>query len=294
MPSLKELQTRRKSIQATKKITSAMKLIAAAKLKRAQEKAQAARPYVAMLSEMLEELMMSPIPLSEAPLLLKGTGKNEVHLLIAATSNRGLCGSFNSSLIRQVHKVIRYHEENKRNIKFICIGRKGYEQLKMKYSSSIIEVFEAFDKPVFSYALKISAYIQEILANKEFDTCSIVYNKFISALNQQVTEQPLIPYTSNLNLRKEGSPKKYPPSYSYEPSEKKILNELLPQNLNIQIFQALLENSASEQGARMTAMDGATRNAEQMIQELNLKYNRTRQAFITKELIEIISGAEAL
>ncbi len=295
MPSLKELRTRKKSVQATKKITSAMKLIAAAKLRRAQEHAQAARPYAMMMSEMLGDLISRITNPSMTPKLLGGTGQEKTHLIIAATSNRGLCGGFNTSIIRYVRHMIQEEETRKRDIKIICIGRKGYDQLKRDYSKYIITTFEALDQPSFSDASNVSQYMLEIFEKNEFDICTIVYNKFISALTQKVTDHRLIPYTpldSSLLLSAENNKSLVP--YCYEPTENQVLTQLLPQNLRIQIFRALLENVASEQGARMAAMDGATRNAEEMIQNLDLTYNRTRQAFITKELIEIVSGAEAL
>ncbi len=295
MPSLKELRTRKKSVQATKKITSAMKLIAAAKLRRAQEHAQAARPYTMMMSEMLGDLISRITNPSMTPKLLGGTGQEKTHLIIAATSNRGLCGGFNTSIIRHVRHMIQEEETRKRNIKIICIGRKGYDQLKRDYSKYIIMTFQALDKPSFSDASNVSKYMLEIFEKNGFDICTIVYNKFISALTQKVTDHRLIPYTplDSSPLLSAGNNTSLVP-YCYEPTENQVLTQLLPQNLRVQIFRALLENVASEQGARMAAMDGATRNAEEMIQNLDLTYNRTRQAFITKELIEIVSGAEAL
>lgn len=295
MPSLKELRTRKKSVQATKKITSAMKLIAAAKLRRAQEQAQAARPYAMMMSEMLCDLIFRITNTSMTPKLLGGTGQEKTHLIIAATSNRGLCGGFNASIIRQVRHMIQEEETNKREFKIICIGHKGYDQLKRDYAQYIITTFEALDKPSFFDASKVSRYILDIFERNEFDFCTIVYNKFVSALTQKVTSHRLIPYTPLDDSPLSSSENRpFLSPYCYEPTETQVWTQLLPQNLSIQIFRALLENAASEQGARMAAMDGATRNAEEMIQGLDLTYNRTRQAFITKELIEIVSGAEAL
>ncbi|MGI4851545.1 MAG: F0F1 ATP synthase subunit gamma [Janthinobacterium lividum] len=298
MPSLKELRIRKKSVQATKKITSAMKLIAGAKLRRAQEKAQAARPYAALMSQMLVKLVGGKAPQTGVSNLLTGSGQNKVSLIIVATSNRGLCGGFNSSIVRHVRRLILMRKSQGQDVKLICIGRKGYEQLKREYRNIIIEIFEAFDKPSFYEARRIADLVLDLFNQQGFDSCSIVYNKFISALSQKVTEHRLIPYTALETLTPQDQAVAFESSttkpYDFEPSEQQVLDELLPKNLAVQIFGALLENMASEQGARMAAMESATRNAEDMIRALDLKYNRTRQAFITKELIEIISGAEAL
>ena len=298
MPSLKELRIRKKSVQATKKITSAMKLIAGAKLRRAQEKAQAARPYAALMSQMLVKLVGGKVPQAGVSNLLTGSGQNKVSLIIVATSNRGLCGGFNSSIVRQVRRLILMRKSQGQDVKLICIGRKGYEQLKRQYRNIIVETFEAFDKPSFYEARRIADLVLGLFNQQGFDTCSIVYNKFISALSQQVTEHRLIPYAALETLAPQDQGVAVESwvvkPYDFEPSEQQVLDELLPKNLAVQIFGALLENMASEQGARMAAMESATRNAEDMICALDLTYNRTRQAFITKELIEIISGAEAL
>ena len=297
MPSLKELRIRKKSVQATKKITAAMKLIAVAKLRRAQEQVQAARPYATLMSDMLCDLVSKMMMTDTTPKLLRGTGQDKTHLIIAATSNRGLCGGFNSSIIREVRRMIRQDETNERLIKIICVGRKGHDQLRRDYEKYIVATFEALDKPTFFEASRISAYINEMFEAGGFDTCTIVYNKFVTALTQKVTAHCLIPYTplnDSLTSLGKGEGGTILSEYDYEPDEAQVLAHLLPQNLSVQIFRMLLENTASEQGARMAAMDGATRNAEDMIRRLDLTYNRTRQAFITKELIEIISGAEAL
>lgn len=297
MPSLKELRIRKKSVQATKKITAAMKLIAAAKLRRAQEQVQAARPYAALMSDMLRDLVSKMMMTDTTPKLLRGTGQDKTHLIIAATSNRGLCGGFNSSIIREVRRMIYQDKINERLTKIICVGRKGHDQLRRDYEKYIVATFEALDKPTFFEGSRISAHINEMFEAGGFDTCTIVYNKFITALTQKVTTHRLIPYTplndslTSLGKADEGI---ILSEYDYEPDETQVLAHLLPQNLSVQIFRTLLENTASEQGARMAAMDGATRNAEDMIRRLDLTYNRTRQAFITRELIEIISGAEAL
>lgn len=297
MPSLKELRIRKKSVQATKKITAAMKLIAAAKLRRAQEQVQAARPYAALMSDMLRDLVSKMMMTDTTPKLLRGTGQDKTHLIIAATSNRGLCGGFNSSIIREVRRMIHQDETNERLIKIICVGRKGHDQLRRDYEKYIVATFEALDKLTFFEVSRISAHINEMFEAGGFDTCTIVYNKFITALTQKVTTHRLIPYTplnDSLTSVGKGEGGTILSEYDYEPDETQVLAHLLPQNLSVQIFRTLLENTASEQGARMAAMDGATRNAEDMIRKLDLTYNRTRQAFITRELIEIISGAEAL
>lgn len=302
MPSLKELRSRKRSVQATKKITAAMKLIAGAKLKRAQEKAQAARPYAALMSQMLVKLVDGKVLQPGVSNLLTGSGQDKVSLMIVATSNRGLCGGFNSSIVRQVRRLILGRKNQGQEVKLICIGRKGYEQLKRDYHQNIIQVFEAFDQPSFYEARRIADLILDLFNRQEFDTCSLVYNKFISALSQKVTEHRLILYTAlevspaqvqNQPIATATQSSTTKP-YDFEPSEQQVLDDLLPKNLAVQVFGALLENMAGEQGARMAAMESATRNAEDMIRTLDLKYNRTRQAFITKELIEIISGAEAL
>ena len=321
MPNLKELRTRKKSVQATKKITSAMKLIAGAKLKRAQEKAQAARPYAMLMSQMLSKILMAKnhhtsTQDAHLPTTSHGYDDRNSHnkvLIIVATSNRGLCGGFNSSIVRHVRHCIDTHKSQQDEVKLICIGQKGYEQLQRNYGADIVKVFQAYDKPSFYDAHHITDFVLNLFHGHAFDICLIVYNKFVSALSQKVTEHRLIPYsplevssntldmsaslhtnthahanTQNIEANTD------PYFYAFEPSEQSVLDKLIPKNLAVQIFGALLENIASEHGARMAAMESATRNAEDMIRQLDLKYNRLRQASITKELIEIISGAEAL
>ena len=297
MSSLKELRTRKKSVRATKKITAAMKLIAAAKLRLAQEQVQAARPYAASMSDMLHDLVSRMKMTDTTPKLLRGTGRDKTHLIVTTTSNRGLCGGFNSSIIREVRRIIHQDEANERLVKIICIGRKGHDQLVRDYGRRIVTTFEALDKPTFFEASKISDYINGMFEVGGFDVCTIVYNKFVTALRQKVTAHRLIPFThfnDSPFICRESEEREILSKYEYEPDEAQVLADLLPQNLGMQVFRTLLENTASEQGARMTAMDSATRNAEDMIRKLDLTYNRTRQAFITRELIEIISGAEAL
>lgn len=293
MANLKELRVRKKSVVATKKITSAMKMISAAKLRRAQELAQASRPYADLMARMMADLISKQEDPSTAPPLLIGNGKSKVHLFVVATANRGLCGSFNSSIVRLAKKKIAEALQDGVTVKILCIGKKGREQLKRDYAALILETINAYDKPRYADAADISRRVKEMFETGEFDLCTIFYNKFVSALTQKVTEQRLIPF-SPLPEEQEPSKASIASSYEYEPSKNQVLTNLLPKNLSVQIYRALLENAASEQGARMAAMDGATRNAEEMIHALELKYNRTRQAIITKELIEIISGAEAL
>ena len=286
MPSLKDLKNRIKSVKSTQKITKAMKMVAAAKLKRAREQAEAARPYSEAMEHLLASLA-SGANASNAPKLLAGTGKDAVHLVVVATSDRGLCGAFNSSIVRATRRKIRELKGAGKKVKLLFIGRKGYEQLHHEFNSMVVGKLE-LPKKKLTYT-DAEQYARDITARfeaGEFDVAHIVYNHFKSAISQVVTFQQIIP----LEVSGGGSDA----VYEYEPSEAEILTDLLPRNLGVQVYHALLENAASEQGARMTAMDNATRNAGDMIKKLNLKYNRTRQAAITKELIEIISGAEAV
>jgi F-type H+-transporting ATPase subunit gamma len=293
MPSLKDLKNRIKSVKSTQKITKAMKMVAAAKLRRAREQAEAARPYSEAMEHLLSSLAAGLQDSPDAPLLLRGTGKQDVQLVIVATSDRGLCGAFNSSIVRATRRKVRELKQSGHTVKLLCVGRKGYEQLFHEFGALMIGNQELATKRI-SYA-DADAIAKNVLARfeaGEFDVASIMYNHFKSAISQIVTFQQLIP----LALESTGSDEVATQglAHDYEPSEGEILSDLLPRNLGVQIYHALLENAASEQGARMTAMDNATRNAGDMIKRLNLKYNRTRQAAITKELIEIISGAEAV
>ena len=306
MPSLKDLKNRIKSVKSTQKITKAMKMVAAAKLRRAREAAEAARPYTEAMERMLLSLAAAVPEGSDGPRLLSGTGKNDNHLIIVATSDRGLCGAFNSSIVRAVRKRIRELQGQGKNVKLFFVGRKGYEQLTTEFGKLSLGRLEIKSRRLgYSDAETIALAVSKLFEEGAFDVAEIVYNTFKSAISQVVTFQQLIPLAlqspesgvqssekstaPNSELR---TPNSTP--YSFEPEESDILAELLPRNLAVQTFRALLENAASEQGARMTAMDNATRNAGDMIKKLNLKYNRTRQAAITKELIEIISGAEAV
>ncbi|MGE0719659.1 MAG: F0F1 ATP synthase subunit gamma [Alphaproteobacteria bacterium] len=295
MPSLKDLRVRINSVKSTRKITSAMKMVAAAKLRRAQEQAEAARPFAERMERMLGSLAGSLASADGAPPLLAGTGKDQVHLLVVATADRGLCGAFNSSIVREARKQIRALLSAGKQVKILCVGRKGRDQLRRDYDRLIVDTITDFQRPRLSYekAAKIAERIAELYAAGEFDVCTIVYNRFRSAITQIVTVQQLIPFAPPAKAATETT-QEAQPVYEYEPDEEQILADLLPRNLAVQVYRALLENNASEQGARMTAMDNATRNAGDMIGRLTLVYNRSRQAAITKELIEIISGAEAL
>jgi F-type H+-transporting ATPase subunit gamma len=294
MPSLKDLKVRINSVKNTQKITSAMKMVAAAKLRRAQEQAEAARPYAERMERVLGSLAASVAGKDSAPALLAGTGRDQVHLLVVMTSDRGLCGAFNSSIVRQARRSLRDLKRDGKTVKILCVGRKGRDQLRREFSGDIIGAMEGVGKPRLNFqaAEKIADRIRQMFGAGEFDVCTLVYNKFKSAMTQIVTAQQLIPFApgaaANQNVDAQMA------LYEYEPDETSILAELLPRNIGMQVYRALLENAASEEGARMSAMDSATRNAGDMINKLTITYNRSRQAYITKELIEIISGAEAL
>ncbi|TDQ86329.1 ATP synthase F1 subcomplex gamma subunit [Dongia mobilis] len=293
MPSLKDLKVRINSTKNTQKITSAMKMVSAAKLRRAQEQAEAARPYAERMEKVLRSLAVSMAGKDNAPALLAGTGRDQVHLLVVMTSDRGLCGAFNSSITRQARKMARDLKANGKQVKILAVGRKARDQMKREFLNEIIATIEDVGKPrlTFDSAAKIAQRISHMFEAGEFDVCTVVYNKFKSAITQIVTPQQLIPFAlSSANENADANAA----IYEYEPDEEAILADLLPRNLSMQVYRALLENAASEQGARMTAMDNATRNAGDMINKLTINYNRTRQANITKELIEIISGAEAV
>jgi len=290
MPSLKDLKNRIKSVKSTQKITKAMKMVAAAKLRRAREQAEAARPFSEAMDRLLSSLAASVNEGSAVPKLLSGTGKDQVHLVVVATSDRGLCGGFNSTIVRATRRKVRELQAMGKTVKLLFVGRKGYEQLAHEFASLIIGKSEINSKKLgYGNAETVAKDLIARFDAGEFDVCHIVYNQFKSAISQVVTFQQIIPLAlpaANDNATSA--------AYEYEPDETEILADLLPRNIGVQVYRALLENAASEQGARMTAMDNATRNAGDMIKKLNLKYNRTRQAAITKELIEIISGAEAV
>ena len=293
MPSLKDLRVRINSVKSTQKITSAMKMVAAAKLRRAQERAEAARPFAQRMERMMASLASGTAGQEGAPALLAGTGRQDTHLVVVMTSYRGLCGGFNSSIAREARRVIRALEADNRKVKIFCIGRKGRDQLKRDMGEKIVGFIDEIGRPSlkFDEAQSVAEKIITMFEAGEFDVCTVVYNRFKSAMTQVVTAQQIIPLPAP---REEDMPDLGGAVYEYEPDEQEILADLLPRNVAVQIFRALLENAASEEGARMTAMDSATRNAGDMINRLTINYNRTRQAAITKELIEIISGAEAV
>ena len=299
MPSLKDLRLRIRSVRSTQKITSAMKMVAASRLRRAQEQAEAARPYAQRMERVLGSLSGRMTGLPGAPPLLVGTGKEETHLIIVATSDRGLAGGFNASILREARRRIREIEAAGRRVLLLIIGRKGRDGLRRDYNPLIRDSLTEVGRRRLSFdeARDIAERVLLLHRAGGFDVCTIIYNRFRSAMTQIVTVQQLIPFAPAAPGQGGPEPEvgvRAGAVYEFEPSEEEILDELLPKNLAVQIFTALLENAASEQGARMTAMDNATRNAGEMIDRLTLNYNRTRQAVITKELIEIISGAEAL
>ena len=296
MPNLKDLKIRINSTKNTQKITSAMKMVSAAKLRRAQEQAVAARPYAERMERVLGSLAASMAGKDNAPALLAGTGSDQVHLLVVMTSDRGLCGAFNSSIVRQARKMARDLKANGKTVNILTVGRKAKEQLKREFQPLIVGSIEDVGKPrlTFDAAAKIAVQIRHMFEAGEFDVCTIIYNKFKSAIAQIVTPQQLIPFALASANENNAAKTADAQLFEYEPDEESILADLLPRNMSMQVYRALLENAASEHGARMTAMDNATRNAGEMINKLTINYNRTRQANITKELIEIISGAEAV
>ena len=293
MPSLKDLRNRIRSVQSTQKITAAMKVVAASRLRRAQEQAEAARPYAQRMQRVLGSLAGRMTGLPNAPPLLVGTGNDQTHLIVVATSDRGLAGGFNASILREARRRIRELEAAGKRVMILTVGRKGRDGLRRDYGRMIHDSLTDIGRRHLSFdeARDIADRVLVLFRDGSFDACTIIFNRFRSAITQIVTAQQLIPFP--VEAEEEAAPRTAG-AYEFEPSEEEILSELLPQNLAVQIYTALLENAASEQGARMTAMDNATRNAGDMIARLTLNYNRTRQAAITKELIEIISGAEAL
>jgi F-type H+-transporting ATPase subunit gamma len=291
MPSLKSLRNRIASVKATQKITKAMQMVAAAKLRRAQAAAEAARPYAERMSRVLGNIALGMKDSPEAPKLLVGSGKDQVHLLVVCTAERGLCGPFNSAIVRLARERASRLEAEGKQVKFLCVGRKGFDQLKRQFEKQIVETIDlrAARSIGYQHAEGIGAKLVALFNDGAFDVATLFFSRFKSVIAQIPTAQQLIPPTLP-----EGESGLGQAVYEYEPDEEEILAELLPRNIATQVFRALLENAASEQGARMSAMDSATRNAGEMIRKQTLKYNRTRQAMITKELIEIISGAEAL
>jgi F-type H+-transporting ATPase subunit gamma len=290
MPSLKTFRNRIASVKATRKITKAMQMVAASKLRRAQEAAVAARPYAEKMAAVIANVARGVKGQPGAPRLLSGTGADGVQLVIVATADRGLCGGFNTNIVRLAKQRIQMLLRDGKQVKILCIGRKGRDQLKRQYGSMIVETVDFVGKKQIGFvdAADIARKVLEMFDRGEFDVASIVYSRFKSVISQVPTEQQLIPAPMEETADAGGV------YYNYEPDEGEILSALLPRNVSVQIFRALLENVAGEFGAKMSAMDSATRNAGDVIDRLTLQYNRTRQAMITKELIEIISGAEAL
>ena len=302
MPNLKDLKVRINSVKSTQKITSAMKMVAAAKLRRAQENAEAARPYAEAMERMVASVGENVGGIEGAPRMLAGTGKTDTHLIVACTADRGLCGGFNGAIIREVRTMAHNLKRDGKTVKLLCVGRKGRDGLKRQFEAAIIDTIEGIGRRGVEYAEghDVAERITALFEDEEFDVCTIVFNRFQSAMTQVPTAQRLIPFSAPEGEDGAGAEDKAAAEtgpqaiYIFEPEEQEILAELLPKNIAQQVFQALLESAASEHGARMTAMDNATRNAGDMIDSLTLTFNRTRQAAITRELVEIISGAEAL
>ncbi|PWE18222.1 F0F1 ATP synthase subunit gamma [Marinicauda salina] len=294
MASLKELKNRINSVKSTQKITKAMQMVAAAKLRKAQDAAEAARPYAEKMAAVMANLS-NAITGPEAPRLLVGTGSDDVHLLVVATADRGLCGGFNTNIVRRARERISALITEGKTVKILCIGKKGYDQLKRLHSDKIIETIELKEVKSLdsSVAGRIGEKIRTLFDAGEFDVCQVISSEFVSVISQKPRTQTLIPAKEAIDESVE-RPDLKGAVYDYEPDEESILSVLLPRYVDTVILSALLENSAGEMGARMAAMDNATRNAGELIDDLNLEYNRSRQAKITKELIEIISGAEAV
>jgi F-type H+-transporting ATPase subunit gamma len=290
MASLKDMRVRIAATKATQKITKAMQMVAASKLRRAQAAAEAARPYAEHMDTVLRNIAASVAGLDSAPALLRGTGSDRTHLLLVCTAERGLCGPFNSAIVRLVREHANKLLAEGKEVKIFCVGRKGYEQLRRQFEKSIVEHIELRSVRTIGFvnAEAIAEKVTALFDKGTFDVCTLFFSRFKSVIAQIPTAQQIIPPVFEANGNNGGA------SYEYEPDEEEILDELLPRNIAVQIFRALLENTASFYGAQMSAMDNATRNAGEMIRKQTLTYNRTRQAMITKELIEIISGAEAL
>jgi len=291
MPSLDDLRKRISSVKSTQKITKAMKMVAAAKLRRAQEMAEKGRPYSDKMDVVIQNLSKAISDPSNAPKLLVGTGEDKTHLCVVMTADRGLCGGFNTNICKLAKNYFNEIIKASKNLKIITVGTKGLDQLKRDYGKYIIKKINFKDKKKLSFedAEVIGKEIVKLFKNKEFDKCVIFFNKFKNVISQIPQKQQVIPAKKDDVTRKDETS-----SYEFEPEEDEILDDLLPKNISTQIYKAFLENSASEQGSRMTAMDNATRNAGDLVDRLTINYNRSRQAAITKELIEIISGAESL
>ncbi len=292
MPSLKDLKNRIESVKSTRKITKAMQMVAAAKLRRAQESAEAARPYAERMTGVLSNIAASAKDREDAPALLKGTGSSERNLMVVCTSERGLCGGFNSSIVKLAKEHIARLQGEGKKITILCVGKKGREQLKRDYEDLFIDpiIFEGVKRITYTEAEKVADVVLKSFDASEYDVVTLFYAEFQSVISQVPTALQLVP-ASIPEVEGEAAAAS---QYEYEPDENALLSDLLPKNVTTQIFRALLENAASEQGARMSAMDNATRNAGEMVDKLSIQYNRSRQAAITSELIEIISGAEAL
>ncbi|RYH09295.1 F0F1 ATP synthase subunit gamma [Tropicimonas sp. IMCC6043] len=294
MPSLKDLKNRIDSVKSTRKITKAMQMVAAAKLRRAQDAAENARPYAERMEAVMSGLAASVGDSDNAPRLIAGTGSDQVQMLVVMTSERGLCGGFNSSIVKAARLKIQELQAAGKTVKIITIGKKGREQLKRDYANLFVAHIDMSDVKKVGYddAAGIAQSLMDRFADGEFDVCTIFFNRFVSVISQEPTVKQIIPAVFDAPDAEAEASAAAP--YDYEPSEEGVLADLLPRSISTQIFTAFLENAASEEGARMTAMDNATRNAGEMIEKLTIEFNRSRQAAITNELIEIISGAEAL
>jgi len=297
MSSLKDLRDRISSVQSTRKITSAMKLVAGARLKKAQTEAESSRPYTNRMQEIIGNVTSSIKNINNAPEIIKGKEDSKTHLIILMTSDRGLCGGFNTAITKLAKIKIKKLLTANKTVKIICVGKKGFDHIKREFSELIIDSIpiSTQKKIDYEFATKISNKVLLMYENEEFDVAHIVFSLFKSAIKQEAQLKQIIPLLhDNIESISKKDENKNDASYEYEPEEEEVLQSLVPQNVAIQIFSGLLENAAGEQGARMTAMDSATRNAGELIDTLTLNYNRSRQAQITKELIEVISGAEAV
>ncbi len=295
MPSLKEYRDRIASVTSTRKITSAMKMVAAAKLRKAQEAAEASQPYARAMSGMMKRVASGVSIGPSSPKLLVGTGADKVHLLVVMTSDRGLCGGFNANIVRLARQEILRLEEEGKTVKLLCVGRKGRDALRRDFADKLLESFINIGGKEgigFAEVDKVTGFILDTFGEGEFDVCTLLCNEFVNVLSQKPRMMQLIPLS--LPEEKGGEEEGLPLRYSFEPEEDELLKALLPKNVGVQIYRAMLDSAAGEQAARMTAMDSATGNASDMIDDLTLQYNRARQAYITKELIEIISGSEAV
>ena len=300
MANLKELKNRITSVTSTQKITKAMQMVAAAKLRRAQEAAEQSRPYANRMERMIASVASNLPSLDTAPRMVVGSGKDDVHLLVVVTAERGLCGAFNTNIVRAVRRKVAELREAGKTVKLFCVGRKGHESLRRDLQDLIVEYVTLREVRQLSFAdaRPIAEQISQMFADGEFDVCTLYYNAFKSVISQVVTDQQLIPVrlpdADAVAEDDEAAAELGGAIYEYEPEEDELLGVLVPRNMSVQIYRSLLESGAAEHAARMTSMDNATRNAGEMIDGLTLTYNRTRQAIITKELIEIVSGAEAL